>query len=156
MFDFYLAHPETTKEDFDFYDSIMDAYDEGLQTKAVAERCNCSGATARTVKRFLNKLRAGEPLSEQDKAQSQIIAAWAVTRVRKEAVVDQGLTVDEHPVKGTWINLTPPEFREERRYHYYAGCDLHMCSLCKGAARFLAEDLPYRFCPNCGEKMEIK
>ena len=52
------------------------------------------------------------------------------------------------PAKASWVNLTPPEYREAEKSVYW------MCSKCKGAALFIAEDLPYRFCPNCGAIME--
>ena len=52
------------------------------------------------------------------------------------------------PVEASWVNLIPPEDREAEKSVYW------MCSKCKRAALFIAEDLPYRFCPNCGAIMK--
>lgn len=57
---------------------------------------------------------------------------------------------------GTWINLTPPQHREALRKETIGGCVHWMCSLCKNAAAFIAEDLPYDLCPHCGAKMEVE
>ena len=51
------------------------------------------------------------------------------------------------PEKAKWINLTPPEYREDGNSIFW------MCSECRSAACFVAEDLPYSYCPNCGADM---
>lgn len=51
------------------------------------------------------------------------------------------------PEKAKWINLTPPEYREDGNSIFW------MCSKCRSAACFVAEDLPYSYCPNCGADM---
>ena len=51
------------------------------------------------------------------------------------------------PEKAKWINLTPPKYMEDGNSIFW------MCSECRSAACFVAEDLPYSYCPNCGADM---
>ena len=49
---------------------------------------------------------------------------------------------------GRWISLTPPEMRTYETDVYF------MCSECKNAVRFIANDLPYEHCPHCLARCE--
>ena len=50
--------------------------------------------------------------------------------------------------KGEWLSLTPPDIRTDTNDYF------KMCDKCNHAARFISADLPYKFCPNCGAKMQ--
>lgn len=49
---------------------------------------------------------------------------------------------------GRWVSLTPPEMRTYETDVYF------MCSECKNAVRFIANDLPYEHCPHCLARCE--
>ena len=64
-------------------------------------------------------------------------------------VVDGMEAADVQEVKhGRWISLTPPEMRTYETDVYF------MCSECKNAVRFIANDLPYEHCPHCLARCE--
>ena len=50
--------------------------------------------------------------------------------------------------QGKWLSLTPPDMRTDTNDYFKA------CDKCNHAARFISADLPYKFCPNCGAKMQ--
>lgn len=86
----------------------------------------------------------------------------AIETIKKAPVIDfvavengvkLGAYVNLFTKAPEWINLTPPEWRDEFRKR---GKDTRfMCSKCKRAVVFVSQELPYPRCPHCGARMEV-
>ena len=63
------------------------------------------------------------------------------------AEIDDIPTIESRP-KGMWVSLTPKCFDIPKEYDY-----MQMCTVCNKTARWVAYDLPYNYCPNCGADM---
>lgn len=95
----------------------------------------------------ISKIHVAHKLSESEE--------MYFTESEIEALVECEPTVDADVVEvkhGKWINLTPPEFvaetiKSNKNYYF-------MCSECKGSARFITQEIVYRYCPNCGARMD--
>lgn len=116
----------------------------------------------------LRKLMRDNDMSQTDLAKIAGVSQQAISkyilcqhalsyRVAKNLADRFGVMVDwlmcfetekADPVKASWVNLIPPKYREPGKSLYW------MCSKCKHTAFFVAEEIPYRFCPNCGVAME--
>lgn len=66
-----------------------------------------------------------------------------VSRIRR--FIDMAPTVEINEKHGVWIKHPNPEFGR-----------WHICSMCGSGYNNASEETPYRYCPQCGCKMDGK